>query len=297
MYNHILDTFNAVAETGSFTKAAERLFVSSTSVMNQINALESELNVLLFKRSSKGVSLTSYGKYLYVEAQKLINQSFSIKTQIRYASENTNYQIRIGITPINPLDDFTRIWQRSPLSKQFTVTLISYPSDVNSIIPKSGDTINYTDFAFASEANLDPLVPTDILVFCKFRVSCMVPHSHPLASKKVLTLKDLEGEAIHLPSRGNPVFADQFVQSMRRNHPEINVETIPLFYDLELLNRCADGRKILLACENWSYVHPEMVNLPVEWDWTMPYGLIYKKDIRPEAQKFLEAFKEAMAME
>ncbi len=40
-----------------------------------------------------------------------------------------------------------------------------------------------------------------------------------------------------------------------------------------------------------------MVNLPVEWDWSMPYGLIYKKDVRPEAQEFLEAFKKAMTME
>lgn len=40
MYNALLDTFIVVVETGSFTKASDVLFLSSTAVMKQINALE-----------------------------------------------------------------------------------------------------------------------------------------------------------------------------------------------------------------------------------------------------------------
>ena len=43
MYNHLLDTFIAVADCGSFTKAAGKLFISPTAVMKQMNALEAEL--------------------------------------------------------------------------------------------------------------------------------------------------------------------------------------------------------------------------------------------------------------
>lgn len=48
MYNPQLDTFVAVAEQGSFSKAAEKLYITPTAVMKQINALESHLGFALF---------------------------------------------------------------------------------------------------------------------------------------------------------------------------------------------------------------------------------------------------------
>lgn len=43
MYNPLLNTFVAVADCGSFTKASETLFISPTAVMKQMNALEKHL--------------------------------------------------------------------------------------------------------------------------------------------------------------------------------------------------------------------------------------------------------------
>lgn len=45
MYNPLLNTFVAVADCGSFTKASEVLFISSTAVMKQMNALEKHLEL------------------------------------------------------------------------------------------------------------------------------------------------------------------------------------------------------------------------------------------------------------
>lgn len=44
MYNPLLDTFLAVVECGSFTKAADRLYISPTAVMKQMNSLEEHLS-------------------------------------------------------------------------------------------------------------------------------------------------------------------------------------------------------------------------------------------------------------
>ena len=52
MYNKSLDTFQAVADTSSFTKAADQLYISHTAVIKQINGLESHLGVKLFRRST-----------------------------------------------------------------------------------------------------------------------------------------------------------------------------------------------------------------------------------------------------
>ena len=61
MYDPALDTFIAVAECGSFTKAAQRLYISSTAVMKQMNALERRLELKLLDRTPAGVRLTPAG--------------------------------------------------------------------------------------------------------------------------------------------------------------------------------------------------------------------------------------------
>lgn len=68
MYNYLLDTFIVVVKTGSFTKASEELFISSTSIMKQMNKLENDLHLKLFQRTPQGVELTLQGKYIYKKA-------------------------------------------------------------------------------------------------------------------------------------------------------------------------------------------------------------------------------------
>ncbi len=70
MYNRHLDSFIIIAESGSFSSAAEKLFVSRTALIQQINLLEKDLGFQLFDRHNKGVSLTPAGKYFYQEAKK-----------------------------------------------------------------------------------------------------------------------------------------------------------------------------------------------------------------------------------
>ena len=52
MFDGRLETLIKVAESGSFTKAADALYVTPTAVMKQINALEKELSVTLFERTN-----------------------------------------------------------------------------------------------------------------------------------------------------------------------------------------------------------------------------------------------------
>ena len=64
MYNPQLDTFICVVEAGSFSKAADKLYISPPAVIKQINLLESSLGVKLFERSHRGLTLTNAGHSL-----------------------------------------------------------------------------------------------------------------------------------------------------------------------------------------------------------------------------------------
>ena len=72
MYNPQLETFLRVADAGSFNKAAEAMFISPPAVIKQINLLESQLEVTLFDRSHRGLTLTEAGKSLYRDARYII---------------------------------------------------------------------------------------------------------------------------------------------------------------------------------------------------------------------------------
>ena len=75
MYNPQIKTFIVVADAGSFNKAAEQLYVSSTAIIKQINLLESRVGVRLFERSHKGLSLTAAGKVFYKDAEHIMRYS------------------------------------------------------------------------------------------------------------------------------------------------------------------------------------------------------------------------------
>lgn len=64
MYNPQLDTFIKVADVGSFSKATVELYIMPTAVIKQINSLEKELNLQLFVRTHRGITLTPEGKSL-----------------------------------------------------------------------------------------------------------------------------------------------------------------------------------------------------------------------------------------
>ena len=75
MYNHHLDTFLCAADLGSFSRAAEELYVSPNAVMKQINLLESHLELQLFIRDNHGLRLTPAGEVVYREAKAISRRS------------------------------------------------------------------------------------------------------------------------------------------------------------------------------------------------------------------------------
>ena len=91
MYDRHLDTFLEVADSGSFLKASERLYISANAVTKQINLLESDLGVKLFSRSRQGLKLTEAGKLIYAEAKKMIRHS---RTVLQKAKELENRNTR-----------------------------------------------------------------------------------------------------------------------------------------------------------------------------------------------------------
>lgn len=94
---HLLRTFCVVAEEENVSRAAERLYLSAPSVSAHIKALEDELGVCLFTRSSRGMSLTEAGHSLWESAEDILKQAALMRRKAQTLSGDVSGTLHIGI--------------------------------------------------------------------------------------------------------------------------------------------------------------------------------------------------------
>jgi len=92
-----LSYFAAVAETGHLGKAAERLHISQPPLSRQIQALEEELGVALFRRTPHGMSLTDAGDELLGHARTLLSLADQAADHTRRVARGERGRLHIGL--------------------------------------------------------------------------------------------------------------------------------------------------------------------------------------------------------
>lgn len=94
----LLEAFIAVAETQSFSLAAERIHLTQPAVSKRIALLESVLDCRLFDRIARNITLTEAGTTLLPKAHQLLQQVQDIKQQIHDLSGSTSGTLRLAIS-------------------------------------------------------------------------------------------------------------------------------------------------------------------------------------------------------
>lgn len=93
-----LRSFVAVAEAGHLTRAAEKLHISQPAVSAQIKALEDELDLALFDRTSSGMVLTSAGERLLTDAERVLAAAQAMRSVARALKGEISGKVRVGTT-------------------------------------------------------------------------------------------------------------------------------------------------------------------------------------------------------
>ena len=102
-----LQCFVVCAETGSFTRAAEEMYINQSNVSRMIRALEEELGTALFKRSKKGIFLTVEGEQVYRQAKTILFRIDHLK--IPENSRNMDHFTVSSFGGMGISDVFTRL--------------------------------------------------------------------------------------------------------------------------------------------------------------------------------------------
>lgn len=292
MYNPQLDTFIRVADAGSFNRAAEQLFISPPAVIKQINLLEDSLDLQLFVRTHRGLTLTEAGKSLYRDARYIVQYCRDSVERARIAAGGG--VIRIGTSPMTPAQVLLDLWSRvesiCPGLKFRMVPFENTPENAREILANLGRNIDVVPGVF-DETMLDVRRCAG-LELSRERICCAVSVNHRLAAKDSLTVGDLYGEDLMLMRRGWSRYVDALRDDLYANHPQINIVDFD-FYDLTAFNECENSGRVLMAVENWRYVHPLLKILPVAWDYTIPFGLLHSPEPGELVLRFLDAVKQA----
>lgn len=93
-----LEILEAIAETGTFTSAAKKLYITQSAVSHAVAELEKQAGTALFERLPKGVVLTRCGASLLEESRSILTACRNLDRRINHLEENTPVNIVSSIT-------------------------------------------------------------------------------------------------------------------------------------------------------------------------------------------------------
>ena len=288
MVNPQIKTFVQVADRGSLSKAAEDLFVTPASVMKQMNALEDRLGLKLLSRTNQGIELTDAGKHIYAAAKKMMSEAEEAVSKSKSIQQRTMKTIRVGSSFLNPGKVLIDLWHTvSSASTEYRFKIVPYADDhdqILSVVQSLGSKIDFMVGCFNSQ-QMQSI--SDFYELGQYRLCIAVPRNHRLATKEKLSLKDLHGEHLITVKSGDALELDDFREKLKMTHPQIIFMDAHYFYDLETFNACEATGSLLLTLDAWADIHPSLITLPVDWEFSVPYGLLFSKNPSEEASTFL----------
>lgn len=186
-----------IVELGSFTKAAETLGYTQSSISQMIFSLEDELSIKLLSRSRLGIKLTLEGADLYPFIERAILQYQAI---LEKANEIKG--LETGVIRIGTISSITCHWIPN-LIKDFqalypNLQFILHQGDYSSI--QEWIKVGAVDFGFISPSAVNGL---ETVTIKEGRMLAVLPENHKLASHRAVNLEEIVNEPFILLEEGH----------------------------------------------------------------------------------------------
>ena len=285
-----------VAKDGSINEAAKNLFISQPSLSNSIKDIEAELQISLFHRTNKGITITNEGEAFLgyaravVEQYALLEERYLDKrnTQISFSifSQHYSFAINAFVELLKEVD-----YDAYNFSIEETKT--------NEIIENVKNMKSEIGILYMNDFNHDvisKILNESNLTFHSLFVA--KPHvfmstTHPLASKSVLTLEELDDYPYlsYLQGDTNSFYFMEEIQSTYPHKKSIKVSDRGTLFNLMIgLNGYTISTGII-----FNELNPEVIAIPLAIDDYIEVGyIIHKKSfITPLATRYLELLKES----
>lgn len=210
--------FVHLAQTCSFQETAADLYISQSSLTRHIQAIEQELGVPLFNRSTRKVVLNKYGEAFYAYAKRITDAYEDYTNVIRSLRSQNDQSLNIGTL------GFVNFYGLYESLERFQVC---YPHIKYRVIEERRDTelkrkLESGEFSFVFTSNYSQYPDFVRILWRRDDLVLAVPEKHPLARHDTVTLDQLMGYEILL--HGPPIDYSNFFAACKKFsfQPQVN---------------------------------------------------------------------------
>lgn len=288
-----LQEFVTLAEIGKYHEAADTLFISQSSLSKHIQALERELGVPLFTRTTHRVILTEYGAALLPHASKMLEQDLHIKKDFqRLQRQSLKPVIVIGSSPAIPLYQMTNRISSFVKKQPCVVKILNHRASHLKDMVSHG----FADFIILYDNGTMPEDEFTAIPYTSDCLAAVLPTGHKLARQHFVSLKELEGE-IFIQTGKDPL-QDTFLPQSRSIpdafHLEIGFQTETVAQMLDMVSKGL-GISLLGAQSVKHFGSSGIAVVPITPLIPLQVQLYYAKNIQPSrcTEELLSCLREA----
>ncbi|WP_391120911.1 LysR family transcriptional regulator [Psychrobacillus sp. L3] len=283
------EVFIEVVESGSFTKAGEKLGLSQSGVSHNISTLETELGIVLLHRNRNGISLTDAGKRVESHIRHIIYYGRLLEQEAALIQG-----IEVGSIKIGSFPSFSSKMLPILISKFRSIypgiQIELYEGGYDEI--KSWITSGTIDVGFltlpCSEFETTPLF--------KDQLFALVHDNHPLSTHKIITVQSIHDQPFIMPKAGCEILIKNL---FRKNNVQPNI-TFDIKENNTIISMVQEELGITIIPE---MVLPKSIPntniIPIEPKLFREIGIAIKsmKDASPSVKKFIGITKELLQYE
>ena len=286
-----LKYFVKTAETLNFSEAARLLYVTQSTLSQQIRQLEQELGTALFVRDSHSVSLTESGEQLLPLAKRTLQDAAACQDRIKDLQQMLSGSLNIGIT-----------YTFAPLLTETVMEFLKIYTGVKlNIFYKTMEELmdmlekRELDFVLAFKpSRVYPGVESHVLFDnC---LSIIVNRNHPLAEKTSVTLQDIMPYSIAMPSKGlqaRNTFDKMFPGASESLKIRVELNDANVLLDL------VRGCNLITLLSSAVLQSKEMKAIPIEVPHNIMEGCVHtlhKSYHKRAAEEFIKLLRESVAL-
>lgn len=262
IHPRVLRYFLVLAEELHFRRAAERLYITSPALSQQIRQLEATVGAQLLHRTSRSVELTEKGAELIPLARSMVEAADEVSRWAQAASRPQQV-LRIGYMATGAGDatqEILRAAEESLRGIDIRLRYVDWGEQVRVVVDGDVDVAFIRDPAPAPQLRVSTILTEPRVV--------ILPVDHPLASRTGVRFDEIAGERFLPSATGSPEWIDYWLVNPRPDGSRARVG--PSISSVEeMLDYCAAGRGVAVTATSVShfYAHPgvrfvEIVDLP-----------------------------------
>jgi DNA-binding transcriptional LysR family regulator len=196
-----IESFILLSNELHYGKTAERLGISQPSLSQQMKALEHSLGVSLFVKHGRNIQLTKAGKVFLQRAMNIQSEVENAEEEMKYFQSSQRENIRLGLSGSHLIIDAFHQFTNAYPDISLYINEYSTKQTIDKVIDHQLDVGIIYSHDKSKELIREPLFVDELFA--------VVPKSHEYATRKALSLKDLDNQAVIL--LGKDLFIRKFI--------------------------------------------------------------------------------------